>query len=296
MQADSTLALSGTAKFDASDLQANTDASATSDLVTLSYAAVSDGVAEIKTGSGTTTISAKNAGDELMIDATLLDASSLLTQSGAGDQVVTGLVADISASTLTGELKVTTGDALDGKISISTGSANSSITAKGDGDTITINAGAMDADTTLAISGSARFDASDLQANTDASHTTAEVTLSYAAVSDGIAEITTGSGTTTISGDTSANQLLIDASKLDASSQLTQSGAADQAVRGLVADISAKDLSGELTVSTGDALDGSISITTGSNNTSESRTIAKEIITSYVATSTKHVSTNYVSA
>ncbi|MFN5697075.1 MAG: hypothetical protein ACK486_08605, partial [Cyanobacteriota bacterium] len=70
--ADSTLALSGTATFAATELEANTDASGTSGEVTLSYGAVSDGAAEIKTGSGTTTISGTEAGDQLVIDASKL--------------------------------------------------------------------------------------------------------------------------------------------------------------------------------------------------------------------------------
>jgi hypothetical protein len=144
---------------------------------------VSDGTAEISTGSGTTTISGGKAGDELVIDASKLAADSMLSQSGVADQVVSGLVGDISASGLSGELTVTTGDAVDGAISISTGSADSSITANGEGDTISIAAGAMDVDSTLALSGTAAFEASDLQANTDASGTSGEVTLSYGEVS-----------------------------------------------------------------------------------------------------------------
>ncbi|MFN5697428.1 MAG: hypothetical protein ACK486_10410, partial [Cyanobacteriota bacterium] len=105
------------------------------------------------------------------------------------------------------------------------------------------------------LSGTATFAATDLQANADASGTSGEVTLSYGAVSDGAAEITTGSGTTTISGSMAGNQLVIDASKLDASATLSQSGAADQLVSGLVGDISASGLSGELTVTTGNAAD-----------------------------------------
>ncbi|MFO0075749.1 MAG: beta strand repeat-containing protein [Cyanobacteriota bacterium] len=279
MDADSTFALSGTATFAATDLQANADASGTSGEVTLSYGAVSDGAAEITTGSGTTTISGTEAGDQLVIDASKLDASATLSQSGAADQLVSGLVGDISATGLSGELTVTTGNAVDDQISISTGSADSTISASGTDDVVTIDAGAMGADSTLALSGTATFAATDLQANTDASGTSAEVTLSYGAVSDGAAEITTGSGTTTISGTEAGDQLVIDASKLDASATLSQSGAADQLVSGLVGDISASGLSGELTVTTGNAADDQISISTGSADSTISASGAGDVVT-----------------
>ncbi|MFN5118595.1 MAG: beta strand repeat-containing protein, partial [Cyanobacteriota bacterium] len=279
MGGDSTLALSGTATFAATELEANTDASGTSGEVTLSYGAVSDGAAEITTGSGTTTISGSMAGDQLVIDASMLDASATLSQSGAADQLVSGLVGDISASGLSGELTVTTGNAADDQISISTGSADSTISASGADDVVTIDAAAMDADSTLALSGTATFAATDLQANADASGTSGEVTLSYGAVSDGAAEIKTGSGTTTISGTEAGDQLVIDASKLDASATLSQSGAADQLVSGLVGDISASGLSGGLTVTTGNAADDQISISTGSADSTISASGADDVVT-----------------
>ena len=56
-----------------------------------------------------------------------------------GGEVVTGLIGDITASSLTGALTVTTGDATDNTISITTGSAATSITDSFNTDTVTVN-------------------------------------------------------------------------------------------------------------------------------------------------------------
>ena len=52
--------------------------------------------------------------------------------------MVTGLVGDITAGSLTGALTVTTGDATDNTISITTGSAATSITDNFNTDTVTV--------------------------------------------------------------------------------------------------------------------------------------------------------------
>ena len=74
---------------------------------------------------------------------------------GSAAEVVTGLIGDIAAGTLTGALTVTTGDATDNTISITTGSAATSITDNFNTDTVTVNATALAQNTALTLVGSA---------------------------------------------------------------------------------------------------------------------------------------------
>ena len=64
----------------------------------------------------------------MTVNATSLAQNTALTLTGSAAEVVTGLVGDIAAGSLTGTLNVTTGDATDNGISITTGSAATSIT------------------------------------------------------------------------------------------------------------------------------------------------------------------------
>ena len=87
--------------------------------------------------------------------ATALAQNTVLTLAGSAAEVVTGLVGDITAGSLTGALTVTTGNAADNGISITTGSAATSITASGASDVVTVNATALAQNTALTLAGSA---------------------------------------------------------------------------------------------------------------------------------------------
>ena len=69
--------------------------------------------------------------------------------------MVTGLIGNIAAGSLTGALTVTTGDATDNTISITTGSAATSITDSFNTDTVTVTATALAQNTALTLIGSA---------------------------------------------------------------------------------------------------------------------------------------------
>jgi Ca2+-binding RTX toxin-like protein len=268
MADNTSLTLTGSSSQTVSNLQANANASGSSGAVNLSYKDVADNAASITTGSGATTVSSSTSGDTLSINAAALAQNTALTLTGSSQDLVTGLVGDISATNLTGSLTVTTGDAGDNGISITTGSANTTINASGSGDTVTVNANPMAYNTSLTLTGSASQTVSNLQANVTASGTSGAVNLSYKDVADDAASITTGSGATMVSGSSSTDTLSINANALAQNTSLTASGAANQVVTGLVGDISATSLSGTLTVTTGDAADNSISIATGSGATS----------------------------
>ncbi|MGA8001649.1 MAG: M10 family metallopeptidase C-terminal domain-containing protein, partial [Pseudolabrys sp.] len=119
-------------------------------------------------------------------------------------EVVTGLVGDIAAGTLTGALTVTTGDAADNGISITTGSAATAITDNFNTDTVTVNATALTANT-LTLSGSAAATVTlgtggNLAAGTD----TGSLTVTGGS---GANTITAGSGNNTITGGGGADVL-----------------------------------------------------------------------------------------
>ncbi|MEA5413652.1 beta strand repeat-containing protein [Synechococcus sp. BA-132 BA5] len=279
MADNTTLDINGSAVFTVTNLEANTDAAGSTGVVSLAYTDVSDNAASIITGSGATTVSGTTSGDTLTINATSLAQNTTLTASGDAQQVVTSLVGDISATDLTGMLTVTTADAADNGISISTGSNNTTITASGAGDIVTVDAEQMADNTTLDINGSATFTVTNLEADTDAAGSTGVVNLAYTDVSDNAALIITGSGATTVSGTTSGDTLTIDATSLAQNTTLTASGDAQQVVTNLVGDISATALTGTLTVTTADPADNGISITTGTNNTTITASGAGDTIT-----------------
>ena len=64
--------------------------------------------------------------------------NTTLTLIGSAAEVVSGLVGNITAGSLTGALTVTTGDATDKRIAITTGSAATSITDNFGTDTVTV--------------------------------------------------------------------------------------------------------------------------------------------------------------
>ena len=280
MADNTSLDINGSATYTVSNLEANTDAAGSTGTVNLAYTDVTDNAATISTGSGATTISGSSSDDTLTTDATNLQQNTLLSLFGAAKQVVTNLIGNLTGTSLSGSLEVTTADAADDGISITTGSANTTITANGTNDTITVNADGMVDNSTLDINGSATFTVSNLEANTDAAGSTGTVNLAYTNVTDNAATISTGSGATTVSGTTSGDTLTINAASLTNDTTLTQSGAAQQVVTGLVGDISATALSGTLTVTTGDnSTDDDINITTGTANTTISANGSGDTIT-----------------
>ena len=63
----------------------------------------------ITTGSGATSISANGASDTVAVDATALANNTALTLAGSATEVVSGLIGNLAAGSLTGTLSVSTG-------------------------------------------------------------------------------------------------------------------------------------------------------------------------------------------
>jgi uncharacterized membrane protein YeaQ/YmgE (transglycosylase-associated protein family) len=116
--------------------------------------AAAAGIVNVIAGTGATSITDTN-GVTLNVNATALAQNTALTLIGSAAETVTGLVGDIAASSLTGALTVTTGDATDNTISITTGSAATSITDSFNTDTVTVTATALAQNTALTLAGSA---------------------------------------------------------------------------------------------------------------------------------------------
>jgi hypothetical protein len=195
--ADSSLTLSGSA----SEIVTGTDGTLTAASLTGTLTVITDsgGMNDpivITTGSGTTSITDTHSGATVDVHASALTNNTTLTLTGAADEVVTGLIGDLNASSDTGTLTVTTGsNSVDHAVSITTGSGNASITAGGLGDTVTIDASAMSSGHTLTLSGSDVANVTLGSGGLSASSYTGNMTVSAGM---GAKTITLGSGTDTL--------------------------------------------------------------------------------------------------
>ena len=97
-------------------LVGNIAAGALTGALTVTTGNAADNGISITTGSGATSITASGASDVVTVNATALAENTTLTLVGSAAETVTGLVGNIAASSFTGALTVTTGDAADNGI------------------------------------------------------------------------------------------------------------------------------------------------------------------------------------
>ena len=152
----------------------------------------------ITTGSAATSITDSFNTDTVTVTATALAQNTALTLAGSAAEVVTGLVGDIAAGSLTGTLNVTTGNATDNGISITTGSAATSISASGGSDIVTVNAALLAQNTSLTLTGSAAEVVTGLVGDIAAGSLTGALTVTTGDAVDNGISITTGSAATSI--------------------------------------------------------------------------------------------------
>jgi len=189
---NSSLTLSGSAPEVVTGISGSLSASSLTGTLTVNTGDGDGDPISITTGSGATSITDTHSGTSVDVHASALGNNTTLTLAGAGDETVTGLVGDISASSLTGSLTVTTADnTVDNTISITTGSGTTSISASGAGDTITVNASAMTSGHTLTLSGSDAMTVTLGAGSLSASGATGSLTVTGGT---GTQTITTGSG------------------------------------------------------------------------------------------------------
>jgi Ca2+-binding RTX toxin-like protein len=110
----------------------------------------------ITTGSGATSITDNFSTDTVTVNASALGNNAVLTLGGAANDVVTGLIGDVSATGLTGSLTVTMAqNNVDHGISIHTGAGTTSITDNFSTDTVTVIG--TSGPNTINMSGAANF-------------------------------------------------------------------------------------------------------------------------------------------
>jgi uncharacterized membrane protein YeaQ/YmgE (transglycosylase-associated protein family) len=156
--------------------------------------------------------------------ATALAQNTALTLVGSAADVVTGLIGNITASSLTGALTVTTGDATDNGISITTGSAATSITAAFSTDTVTTNATALAQNTVLTLVGSAAEVVTGLVGDVAAGSLTGALTVTTGNAADNGISITTGSAATSITASGASDVVTVTATALGQNTALTLAG------------------------------------------------------------------------
>ncbi len=207
--------------------------------------ALDDNIA-ITTGSGASSVTASGANDTIAVNATLLANNTTLTLAGSATEVVSGLVGNINATSLTGALSVTTGDATDNTIAITTGSGATAISDNFSSDTVTVNATALAQNTLLTLAGSAAETVTGLVGNLNAGSLTGALSVTTGDASDNGIAITTGSGATSISASGNSDVVTVDASALAENATLTLSGSAAEVVTGLVGNLNVGALTGAL--------------------------------------------------
>jgi Ca2+-binding RTX toxin-like protein len=246
--------------------------------ITLGANAAGAGIVNVITGTGATGITDSN-GVTLDVNAAALANNTALTLIGSAAEVIAGLIGNITAGSLTGALTVTTGDATDNTISITSGSAATSITDSFNTDIVTVNATALAQNTALTLIGSAAEVVTGLVGDIAAGSLSGALTVTTGNAADNGISITTGSAATSITASGASDVVTVHATALAQNTALTLIGSAAEVVTGLVGDISAGSLSGALTVTTGDATDNTISITSGSGATSITASGTSDVVT-----------------
>jgi hypothetical protein len=202
------------------------------DHVSLGAAAQAAGIATVITGTGDLNLT-DTGSTAISVNAAALANNAVLTVSGSSAEVVTGLIGDLNASGLSGNLSVTAAhNTVDHGISITTGSAATSITDSFSDDTVSVNASSLATGNALTLSGSAAEVVTGLDANINAAGLTGSlnVTAGAGSVAHNIT-INTGSGATSVTdNDTSDTVKIVGTS---GSNTISTSGTANFTVSGV---------------------------------------------------------------
>jgi len=226
-----------------------------------------DNTIAISTGSLAATVTGVGGDDTIGIVADQLGQNTVMTLSGVSEVTVSGLVGDINAAQLTdGTLDVSTGNAGDNGIAITTGDKATSITGTAANDTVSVDATALDNNTSLTLSGQSTQVVTALTGDVNASGLTGgtlDITTADNTVDNGMA-ISTGALATSVTGTAAGDTVTINATTLGQNTVLTLDGNSNMVVTALVGNVNATDLSGgTLVVTTGNALDNGITVSTG---------------------------------
>ena len=211
-------------------------------------------------GAGNDTIQMTAAAT--LTDANFLHASSVETLRLTGASTVTLGVNAASA----------------GIVNVITGAGATSVTDS-NGIMLNVNAAALANNIALTLVGSAAEAVTGLIGNITAGSLTGALTVTTGDATDNTISITTGSAATSITDSFNTDTVTVNATALAQNTALTLVGSAADTVTGLVGDIAAGSLTGALTVTTGNAADNGISITTGSGATSITASGTSDLVT-----------------
>ncbi|HEX7115844.1 MAG TPA: hypothetical protein VF193_11995 [Steroidobacter sp.] len=252
------------------------DINASNYLGQLSVEAGEDAEIIVTTGVNETQVGAGESAD-VWIAAGKLANDVELTLSGEASFTVTGLIGDVDASDSSGSLDIAAADnEADDDISIKIGSGAASIFGGGADDTISIDATELESELTL--TGESTMTVTGLQGDLDASELQGTLSVTTADADDNEIGITVGSANATIDGVGADDTVNVDASALGAAATLTLEGESAFSVTWLTGNLDADSLSGELSVTTGDADEDLIEIVVGSADTSIDADAASDTI------------------
>ena len=226
--------------------------------------------------SGVETITVATQGEnELDVAAVAGGEIEVATGAETDSLTLTAVSVDVDATAYSGTLVVNGTDGMD--LDIITGENSTRVAS--DSAAVEVAAATLANDVVLTLSGSSDFTIGDLVADVDASASTGElqVTTGNNGADDDIA-VKTGSGAAAIVGSAANDTVSIDAAAL-LNGELTLSGASAMSVTGLRSSVVASGLQGALSVSTADADNDAISITTGSANARIEGVAADDIVT-----------------
>jgi hypothetical protein len=180
-------------------------------------------------------------------------------------------VTNLETVTLTGATTISAGSEASqaGVATINTGTGATTVNSTATGYDLTVNAANLADSQNLTLSGSANtndFTVTNLTGSVLAGNTSGTLSVTTGDAIDNAIGVTTGTGATTITADGGGDTVTTDATRLGQNTLLSLFGAARQVVTNLVGNLTGSNLSGSLNVSTANAADNGISITTGSGN------------------------------
>ncbi|MCF8516628.1 MAG: hypothetical protein K9G72_20020 [Rhodobacteraceae bacterium] len=236
------------------------------------------------------TVNANDSDDFVYVDAYRMGDAETLVLTGSSTLEVDALSGDVDAAATTGTLGIMTKDnGSDDTINITTGSNRTSVYGSGSNDTITVDADVM-LDTTatspswvggeLRVYGASHYVVNDVEADVNAFNLTGTLDVNVKDVSDDQIDINTGLAATTISGADGSDFIYVTADQMANNETLTLNGLAEVSIDGIVADVDASNLDGDLFVYvTDNGDDNGVSIQTGSADTTVDGASATDTIT-----------------
>ncbi|MCF8141150.1 MAG: hypothetical protein K9J75_08635 [Cyanobium usitatum Tobar12.5m-G36] len=243
--------------------------SAASDTITAS----SSGVDNLQGSAGADTFNITVAGltSTDTIDGGTDSDTLVFTDAGVITDAQFTNVTTLETVNLTGASTISAGTEASqaGIATINTGTGTTTVNSTAANYDLTVNAANLADNASLTLTGSANtndFTVTNLTGSVLASGTSGTLAVTTGDAADNAIGVTTGSGATTITANSSGDTVTTNAAALAQNTLLSFFGAARQVVTNLVGNLTGANLTGTLNVTTANAADNGISITTGSGN------------------------------